>query len=201
MDFFNQRGSQPKQHSNPAMPASSHSESHGSHKRRHKGIAVLRITAVVLLFSVTILIVALLVKLVVGGPKKEADIVDTSKYQAVFLTGNQVYFGKITSLNDKYVSLQDIYYLKVNQQVQPKDSTSSSTGSDVTLAKLGIELHCPEDRMTINKDQVTFWENLQDDGQVVKAIKAFKDNNKDGVKCSQGATSNSSSSSSNKAGQ
>ena len=44
------------------------------------------------------------------------------------------------------------------------------------LQKLGSELHGPEDQMVINRDQVQFWENLKDDGQVVKAITTYKAN-------------------------
>jgi hypothetical protein len=55
--------------------------------------------------------------------------------------------------------------------------------------KLGCELHAPFDQMVINRDQVTFWENLQDDGQVAKAVATFKKENPNGQKCAD--TSNS----------
>ena len=103
----------------------------------------------------------------------ESRFVDKKKYQAVFLNGGQVYFGKIGEFNGKYLTLSDIYYLRVNQQVQPGQTTSQN---DVSLAKLGNELHGPEDRMVINKTEVQFWENLKDDGQVVKAITEYKKN-------------------------
>jgi hypothetical protein len=105
------------------------------------------------------------------------------------LNGGQVYFGKIQALNSKYLTMDNIYYLRVNQQVQPNQSTSSS--QDISLAKLGCELHGPDDLMVINRDQVTFWENLKDDGQVVKAISEFVKNNPNGQTCS--STSNSTS--------
>src|ERR1700694_3259032 len=37
--------------------------------------------------------------------------VETNHYQAVFLTNSQVYFGKLTSSNEKYLTLTNIYYL------------------------------------------------------------------------------------------
>jgi hypothetical protein len=95
------------------------------------------------------------------------------QYQAVFLTNGQVYFGKVSHTDSSYVKLTDIYYLQVQQQVQPKDQ-SSSQQPQVSLAKLGGELHGPEDVMYIARQQVLFWENLKDDGKVTKAIKDYK---------------------------
>jgi len=92
------------------------------------------------------------------------------KYQAVFLTNGQVYFGKVTNMGAKTVTLEDIYYLQV-QQVQPQ---SKDQQGKLTLIKLGNELHGPEDKMTINVDQVLFWENLKDNGKVVEAIKRYQ---------------------------
>jgi hypothetical protein len=37
--------------------------------------------------------------------------------------------------------------------------------------------------MVINREQVLFWENLKDDGQVVTAIKKYLSENPDGQKC------------------
>jgi len=101
--------------------------------------------------------------------------VKTSQFQAVFLTNGQVYFGKIKSQSKDSVNLTDIYYLQVQQQVQPEDKNKTAqTDQQLSLAKLGGELHGPEDSMYINRDQVLFWENLKDDGKVVQAIKNVK---------------------------
>ncbi|HSE29214.1 MAG TPA: hypothetical protein VLA77_01355 [Candidatus Saccharimonadales bacterium] len=94
------------------------------------------------------------------------------KYQALFLTNGQVYFGKLKNVNDKYVELTDIYYLQVQQPIQPSDTKNDQP--QVSLAKLGSELHGPEDRMNVNREQVLFWENLKDDSKVVSAIKSNK---------------------------
>ncbi len=97
------------------------------------------------------------------------------QYQAVFLTNGQVYFGKVSNVDASYVKLTDIYYLQVQQQVQPKDQ-SASQQPQVSLAKLGGELHGPEDVMYISRQQVLFWENLKSDGKVTKAISDYKAN-------------------------
>jgi len=101
------------------------------------------------------------------------------QYQAVFLTNGQVYFGKVSDVNNGYVKLSDIYYLQVQQSVQPTDNKSSNNNnSQVSLAKLGSELHGPEDTMYISRQQVLFWENLKNDGKVVQAINSYKQQNK-----------------------
>lgn len=132
-----------------------------------------KIGFVALLFAGSALIVALALSFSLGGKpvNRESQFVAVDKYQAIFLNGGQVYFGKISDFNDQYIRLADIYYLRVQQQVQPG---SQEPKQDISLAKLGSELHGPEDSMVINRDQVIFWENLKDDGQVVKAIIEYK---------------------------
>lgn len=102
-------------------------------------------------------------------------LVDGGKYQAVFLSNGQVYFGKLDLTGDYYV-LTDIYYL----QAADTPSTASSkdpdtTANDIQLIKLGTEIHGPDDQMVIAKDQVLFFENLKDDSTVVKSIKSYQD--------------------------
>lgn len=96
------------------------------------------------------------------------------QYQALFLTNGQVYFGKVSKVDNSYVRLSDIYYLQVQQTVQPEDKSKTDQQPQVSLAKLGGELHGPEDVMYISRQQVLFWENLKDDGKVAKAIKDYK---------------------------
>ncbi|MDO8736411.1 MAG: hypothetical protein Q7K29_04940 [Thermoleophilia bacterium] len=114
-----------------------------------------------------------------SGKTAPGNSADKNKYQAVFLTSGQVYFGKLTDDGGNYVKLNDIYYLQTQEKVQPKDSKDTSTSSsDLTLIKLGKELHAPADEMNISREQVLFWENIQDDGKVGQAIKDYKTSNK-----------------------
>jgi hypothetical protein len=171
-----------------SAPASGVSSTGGKGKSGKNSPMWLRVVWLVLLFAATALIVAMLALLYFGGPK-ESNYVDNSKEQAVFLTNGQVYFGHIKSINKQYVDLQNIYYLNVNQQVQPNQSGSSSNSNNnsnqsVSLVKLGCELHGPADEMVINRDQVTFWENLKDQGQVAKAIAQWIQQNPNGQQCS-----------------
>jgi hypothetical protein len=103
--------------------------------------------------------------------------VKRGQYQAVFLTNGQVYFGKISSLTTETVTLHDIYYLQQQTSVQNQDKKDTTSQNQLSLAKLGNELHGPEDTMYIERSQVLFWENVKDDSQVVKTIKQEKDQN------------------------
>jgi hypothetical protein len=100
--------------------------------------------------------------------------IDSDKYQAVFFTNGQVYFGKLHNLNQQYLKLTDIYYIQKTDATTGDSSEnpqkSSSDQADVQLIKLGQELHGPEDAMVINRDQVLFYENLKSDGKVAETI-------------------------------
>ena len=139
------------------------------------------------------LIIGIICITVGGNQKSEDSYVDTGKLQAVFLNTGQVYFGNIKSLNDKYYVLTNIYYL---QTASSSSSSSSNANNNVSLVKLGCELHQPYDQMVINTSQVTFWENLQSDGQVAKAVATFQKDNPNGQKCADQSSSSSSNSSS-----
>jgi hypothetical protein len=113
--------------------------------------------------------------------------IDNSVYQAVFLTSGQVYFGKLSLLNTQYVTLTNIYYLQGagdGKNVQELEKNIATTQGNVSLVKLGCELHGPKDQMTINQDKITFWENLKTDGKVSKAIHTYEQQNPAGQKCS-----------------
>jgi len=96
-------------------------------------------------------------------------------YQAVFLVNNQVYFGKLAGQNSQFPVLKDIYYLQVNQPVQPLvKGQAVPSNPEINLVKLGGELHGPTDEMRINRDQVLLIEDLRADSNLVKAIENYK---------------------------
>lgn len=97
-------------------------------------------------------------------------------YQAVFLSNGQVYFGMVTKSNKAEVVLKDIYYLQVTrplQQTQEGQEQANPQG-ELSLVKLGNELHGPTDAMHINRDQILFIEDLKDDSNVSQAITNYK---------------------------
>ncbi len=167
-----------------SQPAQQHRPVKNSKWTKGEG---LRILNVILLAMIAIIVGLVALSVAVGGNSGEEKYVDKTKFQAVFLNGGQVYFGKIHSLNDKFITIDKIYYLRVNQQVQPNQSNTSAANQDVSLAKLGCELHGPTDSMVINREQVLFWENLKADGQVTKAVSAYVKANPQGQSCDTAA--------------
>jgi hypothetical protein len=104
--------------------------------------------------------------------------IDANKYQAVFFTNGQVYFGKLERLNGGYFKLNDIFYLQAQAtdkttSENPQETTNQSA-SDVQLVKLGSEIHGPDDEMIMSQDQILFFENLKKDGKVSDSIAKYK---------------------------
>lgn len=171
MDWMNRGGRQNQTMNQPVDHLGAHAGSGRSKKFVPKGW--LRLAFMTLLFGGTTLIVALLIYTATGAKSShEGKFVDTNKYQAVFLNGGQIYFGKVKTINSRYLRISDIYYLKVDRKVQP-NQTENNDKDNLSLEKLGCEIHRPQDQMIINRDQITFWENIEDKGMVVKAINEY----------------------------
>ena len=174
MDFLSRGGD-----SRPAQPMNTtgHPAGRPSGRRKHIDWAgrTVRLELFIVLVGTALLLAALSLWLATGNfNSTESKQLETSRYQAVFLTNNQVYFGKVTSLNDKSVVLTDVFYIETPNNTQ---SSASTTNTNYTLRKLGdSELHAPEDKMVISRSQVIFWENLKDSSQVVTKIKEYKKN-------------------------
>jgi hypothetical protein len=93
-----------------------------------------------------------------------------SPWRAVFLSNNQVYFGKFHDwpmLGS--ITLTNVYYLQVQPALQPPQA-----GTVVSIVKLGNEIHAPKDKMVIPKTQILFWEDLRDDSPVLKNIESLQ---------------------------
>lgn len=168
-----------KGNGHPAQQVPQQPVVHGAVKARRKHIdwvaKTVRFELFVVVIGVALLLVAVSLWLATGNfTNAETKQINTKEYQAVFLTNGQVYFGKVGTLNGNFVSLTHVFY------IENQNSTSSSTttaSSNYTLRKLGVsELHAPEDKMVINREQVSFWENLKDSSQVVTKIKEYYSN-------------------------
>lgn len=108
---------------------------------------------------------ALVILILVRGQKLVVRTPDA--YQAVFLDNNQVYFGKLKSLNRDFWSLTDIYYLRAGTVQQ----IGSGGETQIDLVKLGAELHAPKDEMIINKEHVIFYEEIGETSEIMKSIR------------------------------
>ncbi len=103
-----------------------------------------------------------------------------SGYQAVFLSNGQVYFGKLSGMSASYATLNDIYYLQVTTPPSADGSQLNQQQAEqqqqLSLVKLGQELHGPVDEMKINRDQILFYEDIKEDGRVMQAIREYQKN-------------------------
>jgi len=111
-----------------------------------------------------------------SNAQSAATAIDGSKYQAVFFTNGQVYFGKLKAFNTDSMKLSDIYYLQT-QSTNADSNNPQQTATDqssVQLIKLGNEVHGPEDEMILSKSQILFYENLKADGKVAQSIANYK---------------------------
>ena len=118
--------------------------------------------------------------------------VDTTRYQAVYLDNDNVYFGKVQYLVNGDMLLNDVFRVQAETDSKTTSgstsaqattgasadtSTSQQAAPEIRLIKPGKELHAPDDIMLINKDKVLFIENLASDGVVTKAINDFYEEN------------------------
>jgi hypothetical protein len=191
MDFSSRVGQarqqQPATHAGaPAVSSQGSGVAHTSKKKMIGGPRWFRVTLVALIACIAVLAIAIAFSFYVNG-SGESQYISSNQYQAVFLNNGQVYFGKIKTLNDHYFNLTNIFYLST-QSAQPATAKSTS-GSKFSLVKLGCELHGPEDQMLVNAGQVTFWENLRANGQVVQAINKWYQQNPNGLNCSSSTSS------------
>lgn len=131
---------------------------------------------------VVIIVLGVLFRDKLFGGSRPATDEQVSDYQAVFLTNGQVYFGTINSIGKEDVVLNDIFYLQVVQpplQGTPQDPSQQQAQQQqpqISLVKLGNELHGPIDEMHINRQHILFYEDLKEESQVVQAIKQYKAN-------------------------
>lgn len=86
-----------------------------------------------------------------------------AKYQAVFLTNGQTYFGRYFDRLGPYVKVDDAFYI----QQQPKQQEGQQN-PELKLVRRGSELHQPDPEMLIPKDSILFVEDLRPDSQVAQ---------------------------------
>ena len=175
MDFANR--TQPQAGAQPAAGAAGASRRNNNANNGRLGRVGVVVAAVV---AAIVLLAIIAIAASGNNAKKESSFVDTTKLQAVFLNTGQVYFGNVKALNGKYIELTNIYYLQTSNSGSGQQANANT---NVSLVKLGCELHEPYDKMIINQNSVTFWENLQDGGQVAKAVSTFEKQNPNGQKC------------------
>lgn len=182
---FSSRSSQQPQSVRPVTPGVSSDD--GGEKRSNKrgktgaftSDSVMKLGSIFLLLVVAVLVAALAGLIYTSKPASQEKFINGTELQAVFLNNGQVYFGNVNSINQDYVTLTNVYYLQNSSTNQTSQNAASN--QNVSLVKLGCELHAPEDKMIINTSQVTFWENLKGSGQVAQAVDKYKKTNPNGT--------------------
>ena len=187
MEFSNRNVQSPAAAS--GAPSAAGSPSGKKRRGESEGTMLSRYGVLAAVFAVVILLVGVIALTFTSNNsgKTESKYVESSKLQAVFLNTGQVYFGNIKTLTSKYFVVTNIYYLQTSSGAN--STTAAAANTSVSLVKLGCELHEPYDQMVINRDQVTFWENLADGGQVAQAVKTFQKQNPSGQKCADQSSS------------
>lgn len=94
----------------------------------------------------------------------------TGSYKAVALTNGMSYFGKVKNQNDNFITLTDVFYLRVKASNDPKVATLPASQRDLELIKLGNEIYGPQDEITLNRRAILSIEGLKADSKVLRAI-------------------------------
>lgn len=109
---------------------------------------------------------------------------EQGNYIAVYLVNGKVYFGKFEEQSNRQFIIAEVFFLQsqkvtssskeknTDNEVQIDDQQSSEM--EFQLVRLADQFYAPEDRLTLTKDQILFWEPLEDDSKVVEAIKTYK---------------------------
>jgi len=101
--------------------------------------------------------------LTIGCQKPEGTAVTFSTpYQAVLLTNNSVYFGKLAGYRTSNPVLTDVFYILTQTDPETKQVKN-------ILVKRGKELHGP-DRMYLNPSSIVFVEPVGADSKVAQLI-------------------------------
>lgn len=107
---------------------------------------------------------------------------NAQKFQVVFLKNGQIFFGKVSMIDDHVISLNHVYYLKHEEgsvlelkgpdaalNVSALDNINPNEGR-LLLIKQGGEYQGSSTDMKIPKENVLFWENLREDSHIYRSI-------------------------------
>jgi hypothetical protein len=88
--------------------------------------------------------------------------VGAARYQAVFLSNGQTWFGHYRDRLGPYAAMGSVYY------VQTKAAQETDVPPTSQLIKRGNELHAPDPQVLIPKTAILFIEDLRDDSPIAK---------------------------------
>jgi len=88
--------------------------------------------------------------------------INPGQFQGVYLSNGQAYFGHLEEMNEEYAILKDVHFLRAKDQESPQQS--------IDVIRMVDSVHSPENIMYIPKDKIIFWQNIQRESPLVKAI-------------------------------
>lgn len=94
--------------------------------------------------------------------------VDRARFQAVILSNDKVYFGRLTKASDDFYSLDDAYFLRESRTTEEAEPTRA-------VVPVNREIHAPDNRMLIRRADVVLVENLAKDSPVQREIRRQED--------------------------
>lgn len=105
----------------------------------------------------------------------------SSSWEAVYMTSGDVYIGKIKGSTSNVIKLSDAYLVQVLKQDENNSGGKANsfrlTGSsnNLTLIKWGFNQPLKsKGELFISRNNIAFWEKLNDDSEVVKQLEAQK---------------------------
>jgi hypothetical protein len=90
-----------------------------------------------------------------AGTDQFAGAIADDRYQAVILSNDKVYFGRIESVSDEFYRLDNAFFLRETRE-------SAEAEPQRALLPINREIHAPENSMLIRKDEVVLVENLDE---------------------------------------
>ncbi len=115
-------------------------------------------------FALSLLFIVII--LMAGCAAPPTAVTFTTPYQAVLLSNNSVYYGKLTGFGTPSPVLTDVFYIVSQTNPETKQVTN-------VLVKRGKELHGP-DRMYLNANSIVFVEPVGTDSKVAQLIDEAK---------------------------
>lgn len=96
--------------------------------------------------------------------KSRAATIDTNRRYAVSLVDGTVYFAHITSINENFITLKDVYYT-------PKDGLSTEGDKKkLKIVRFTDALYSPDNTLTINRERVAHFAPLTLESKINEAI-------------------------------
>lgn len=109
-----------------------------------------------------------------GGGSDSSDSlagnIDTGRFQAVILTNDKVYFGRLSEVNETFFRLDDAFFLRETRESEEAEPVRA-------LLPVNRELHAPENSMLIRQDEVVLVENLDAESPLTTEIERQIDAN------------------------